>query len=80
MTPSQLLDTAPDLVLVVRASGFSASERRAVRETLAEAPRLAFLAFDADRFPVRGAPDAARRLRELVEPLARELAAADARL
>ena len=79
MTPAQLLDTAPDLVLVVRASEFAASERRAVREALAEAPRLAFLVYDADRFPVRDAPGAARRLRELVAPLSRELAAADAR-
>jgi hypothetical protein len=53
-----------------------APERRALRETLAELPRVAFLAFDADRFPVRDALYAVRRLRGLVEPLSRELAAA----
>lgn len=76
MSAAQLLETRPDLVLVVSASGLSRSERRTLRETLAELPRVAFLAFDADRFPVRDALYAVKRLRELVEPLSRELAAA----
>ncbi len=72
-TVGQLLDTAPDVVLVTSPLPPSPPERERAQALLGGASRLAFFAFDSERFWVRDAVEVARRLRALVEPISRAL-------
>jgi ABC-type Fe3+-hydroxamate transport system substrate-binding protein len=68
-SPTELMASAPDLVLVVSAAPLPDPARAAARRVLGDALPVAFFALDQQLFWVRDGGDAVRRLRALIEPL-----------
>lgn len=64
-----------DLVLVVSPSEMAPAERRAARDRLPPGARIEFFPLDRDFFWLRDPTEQAARLRAVIEPLSRELAA-----
>jgi ABC-type Fe3+-hydroxamate transport system substrate-binding protein len=71
----QLSTFAPDLILVVTPREASPAERRSARDALPSDYRVEFFAVDTELFWLRDPVEPARRLRDLIEPLSRELEA-----
>jgi ABC-type Fe3+-hydroxamate transport system substrate-binding protein len=74
LPPEQWGELAPDLLLVTSQRDPTPAERERARAALPAGYRVAFFAFDRDLFWLREPAADARRLRALIEPLARELA------
>jgi ABC-type hemin transport system substrate-binding protein len=70
----QIAAYAPDLILAVRARAWTPAEQSAARAQLPHAARIEFFAFAPD-FWLDEPVGVAKRLRAVIEPLARELAA-----
>jgi ABC-type Fe3+-hydroxamate transport system substrate-binding protein len=70
----QIAAYAPDLILAVRARAWTPAEQDAARAQLPRTARIEFFAFAPD-FWLEEPVEVARRLRAVLEPLARELAA-----
>jgi ABC-type Fe3+-hydroxamate transport system substrate-binding protein len=78
--PERWADFTPDLLLVTSQSEPTPAERRRAEQALPRGYRVAFFAFDRDLFWLGDAADDARRLRALIEPVARELDARGRRI
>lgn len=66
-------ELAPDLILVTAPTEPTAEQRSAAMEALPSGHPIEFFAFDPELFWLRRPVETARRLRSLIEPLAREL-------
>jgi ABC-type Fe3+-hydroxamate transport system substrate-binding protein len=75
--PERWQELAPDLLLVTSRSEPSPAERLRAEAALPRGYRVAFFAFDREFFWLGDAAADARRLRALIEPLARELGRAN---
>jgi len=76
VTLEQLSALDPDLLLFVSETALPSSRRREAREALPAALPLEFFVFDAGLLWMVESADAARQLRALVEPFARDALAA----
>jgi ABC-type Fe3+-hydroxamate transport system substrate-binding protein len=73
MSASELLERAPELVLVIGQESPSERERDVARSALRGASEIVFFTLDAERFWLQDPVEAARRLRALIEPLSRAI-------
>ncbi|HVH19008.1 MAG TPA: hypothetical protein VNF72_11965, partial [Myxococcota bacterium] len=73
--PDEITRYGADLVLVVSPAEMTPAEQRAARDRLPPGARLEFFPLDREIFWLRDPTEQAARLRAVIEPLSRELAA-----